>query len=159
GSSRSRTPPPPSTTPTSSPSTVRETSAGSCGSPCGTWTGRIWPTASRSRERSRPTGPSTCSIRWPRPSTPPHEIGLVHRDGKPGNILLTRSDHAYLTDFGITKRREAGTEFTKTGDFLGSVDYAAPEQIRGERVDGRADVYALGCVVYECLVGEPPFAR
>jgi serine/threonine protein kinase len=88
-----------------------------------------------------------------------HEIGLVHRDVKPGNILLARSDHAYLADFGITKRREAGTEFTKTGDFLGSVDYAAPEQIKGEEVDGRADVYSLGCVAYECLTGESPFAR
>jgi YVTN family beta-propeller protein len=88
-----------------------------------------------------------------------HEIGLVHRDVKPGNILLARSDHAYITDFGITKRRDAGTEFTKTGDFLGSVDYAAPEQIRGEAVDARADVYSLGCVTYECLTGEPPFAR
>ncbi len=88
-----------------------------------------------------------------------HEIGLVHRDVKPGNVLLTKSDHAYLTDFGITKRREAGTEFTKTGDFLGTVDYAAPEQIKGEPVDGRADVYSLGCVTYECLTGGPPFHR
>jgi serine/threonine-protein kinase len=88
-----------------------------------------------------------------------HEIGLVHRDVKPGNVLLAKNYHAYLTDFGITKRREAGTDFTKTGDFLGTVDYAAPEQIRGEPVDGRADVYALGCVTYECLTGEPPFSR
>jgi YVTN family beta-propeller protein len=88
-----------------------------------------------------------------------HEIGLVHRDVKPGNVLLTKSDHAYLTDFGITKRREAGTEFTKTGDFLGTGDYAAPEQIKGEAVDGRADVYSLGCVTYECLTGKPPFPR
>jgi serine/threonine-protein kinase len=88
-----------------------------------------------------------------------HDIGLVHRDVKPGNILLARSDHAYLTDFGIIKRREAGTDFTKTGDFLGTVAYAAPEQIRGDPVDGRADVYSLGCVTYECLTGEPPYPR
>ncbi len=88
-----------------------------------------------------------------------HDIGLVHRDVKPGNILLTKRDHAYLTDFGITKRRDAVTAFTKTGDFLGSVDYAAPEQIKGEPVDPRADVYSLGCVTYECLTGEPPFPR
>src|SRR5689334_2011919 len=84
-----------------------------------------------------------------------HRRGLVHRDVKPGNILLGEGDHAYLTDFGITKRREAGTDFTKTGDFLGTVDYAAPEQIKGETVDGRADVYSLGCVTYECLTGSP----
>ena len=88
-----------------------------------------------------------------------HEIGLVHRDVKPGNVLVARGDHAYLTDFGLIKRREAGTEFTKTGQFLGSVAYAAPEQIRGEPVDARTDVYSLGCVLYECLTGEPPFSR
>jgi serine/threonine-protein kinase len=88
-----------------------------------------------------------------------HRRGLVHRDVKPGNVLLGESDHAYLTDFGITKRREAGGEFTKTGEFLGSVDYAAPEQVRGETVDARADVYSLGCVSYECLTGRPPFPR
>jgi serine/threonine protein kinase len=88
-----------------------------------------------------------------------HRRGLIHRDVKPGNVMLAEGDHAYLTDFGITKRREAGTDFTKTGQFLGSVDYAAPEQIRGEPVDGRADVYSLGCILYECLVGEPPFPR
>jgi serine/threonine protein kinase len=88
-----------------------------------------------------------------------HEVGLVHRDVKPGNVLIARGDHAYLTDFGLIKRHEAGTEFTKTGQFLGSVAYAAPEQIRGEPVDARTDVYSLGCVLYECLTGEPPFSR
>src|SRR5439155_12415145 len=88
-----------------------------------------------------------------------HEHGLVHRDVKPGNILVGRGEHTYLTDFGLIKRREADTGLTKTGQFMGSVDYAAPEQIRGEPVDARTDVYSLGCVLYECLVGEPPFAH
>jgi streptogramin lyase len=86
-----------------------------------------------------------------------HERGLVHRDVKPGNILVGSGDHAYLTDFGLIKRRESTTRFTKTGQFMGSVHYAAPEQIKGEDVDHRADVYSLGCAMYECLVGEPPF--
>jgi serine/threonine-protein kinase len=88
-----------------------------------------------------------------------HLRGLVHRDVKPGNILIAENDHAYLTDFGITKRVEAGTGFTETGAFLGSVDYAAPEQVRGEPVDARADIYSLGCVCYECLTGTTPFPR
>ena len=86
-----------------------------------------------------------------------HEAGLVHRDVKPGNVLIGRGDHAYLTDFGLIKRSESGTALTRTGQFMGTVDYVAPEQIRGEPVDGRADVYSLGCLLYESLTGEPPF--
>ena len=86
-----------------------------------------------------------------------HERGLVHRDVKPANVLLDEAGHPYLTDFGITK--EAGGESTDTGQMVGTLDYLAPEQIRGEEVDGRTDCYALACVFYECLSGTPPFRR
>jgi streptogramin lyase len=86
-----------------------------------------------------------------------HRRGLVHRDVKPGNVLLDDDGHAYLTDFGITKQR--GGDSTDTGQLVGTLDYLAPEQIRGEDVDGRADCYALACVLYECLAGTPPFRR
>jgi predicted ATPase len=86
-----------------------------------------------------------------------HRRGLVHRDVKPPNILLDEDEHAYLTDFGITK--QLGGASTDTGSVLGTLDYLAPEQIRGERVDGRTDAYALACVLYECLAGVPPFRR
>jgi WD40 repeat protein/tRNA A-37 threonylcarbamoyl transferase component Bud32 len=92
-----------------------------------------------------------------------HARGLVHRDVKPSNVLLDTaarpdgSDHVYLADFGLMKRvsEEAGT--AEDGRLLGTIDYVAPEQIAGEEIDGRADVYSLGCVLYECLVGQPPF--
>ena len=88
-----------------------------------------------------------------------HERGLVHRDVKPGNVLLDTGDRAYLSDFGLIRATRIDTEITKTGQFMGTVDYVAPEQIRGDELDGRADVYSLGCVLYECLTGSPPFRR
>jgi ABC-type branched-subunit amino acid transport system substrate-binding protein/DNA-binding beta-propeller fold protein YncE len=86
-----------------------------------------------------------------------HRRALVHRDVKPANVLLDEDGHAYLTDFGITK--QLGGESTDTGRMVGTLDYLAPEQIRGEPVDGRTDVYALGCLLYECVSGAPPFRR
>jgi tRNA A-37 threonylcarbamoyl transferase component Bud32 len=94
-----------------------------------------------------------------------HAAGLVHRDVKPGNILVASgagpedTDHVYLTDFGLTKRSSSQSGLTGTGHFIGTIDYVAPEQITGNQVDGRTDVYALGCVLYECLTGDPPFQR
>jgi serine/threonine protein kinase len=88
-----------------------------------------------------------------------HARGLVHRDVKPGNILVAAGDHVYLTDFGLTKRIGDTRGQTATGMFVGTVDYIAPEQIEGHRIDARADVYALGCVAYQMLSGEVPFPR
>jgi serine/threonine protein kinase len=82
--------------------------------------------------------------------------GMIHRDVKPGNILLDRAGTAYVTDFGLAKNTQ-GSVLTLPGQALGSLDYMAPEQIRGEPVTGAADVYSLGCVVFECLQGRPPF--
>jgi len=94
-----------------------------------------------------------------------HRKGLVHRDVKPGNLLIERGadeadpDHVYLADFGITKHAMSRTGLTSTGQFLGTIDYVAPEQIRGTSVLGLADQYSLGCVLYECLTGRVPFEK
>ena len=90
-----------------------------------------------------------------------HSASLVHRDVKPANVLIADSAplHVYLTDFGLTKRTSSQSGITKTGLFVGTIDYAAPEQIKGWPVDARADVYALGCVLFEMVTGAPPFRR
>ena len=88
-----------------------------------------------------------------------HENNLIHRDVKPSNILVADpSEHVYLTDFGVAKQTTA-PDLTRTGVFVGTVDYAAPEQIEGLSLGPYTDVYALGCVLYECLAGRPPFDR
>lgn len=93
-----------------------------------------------------------------------HSQDLVHRDVKPGNILVAaggsdESEHVYLTDFGVAKQARAKGGLTRTGFFVGTIEYAPPEQIEGKELDGRADVYALGCVLYQCLTGAPPFEK
>jgi streptogramin lyase len=88
-----------------------------------------------------------------------HERGLVHRDVKPSNVLVDGNRHAYLTDFGLSRRLSDQAIGFDAGLSLGTPAYVAPEQIRGNQVDGRADQYSLGCLLYECLTGEPPFPR
>lgn len=83
--------------------------------------------------------------------------GMVHRDVKPANVLLDLDGTALITDFGLAKDSQ-GTNLTRPGQALGSLDYMSPEQIRGEQVTAATDVYALGCVICQCLSGSPPFA-
>jgi hypothetical protein len=89
-----------------------------------------------------------------------HERGLVHRDVKPANILVASGsrEHAYLTDFGLSRQIDGPTSgLTQTGYFVGTVDYASPEQVRGEPVDARTDIYSLGCVLFHALTGTVPY--
>jgi serine/threonine protein kinase len=87
-----------------------------------------------------------------------HEADLIHRDIKPQNILIGRNDHAFLADFGLTKGK-SDTGYTRTGQLMGTLDYVAPEQIKGELATAASDIYALAAVAYECIVGRPPFSR
>jgi serine/threonine protein kinase len=86
-----------------------------------------------------------------------HREGLVHRDLKPSNVLLDESGRSLLTDFGLAKG-EAATVLTKPGHVVGTLHYLPPEVIEGSSAGPAADIYALGCVTYECLAGAPPFA-
>ena len=91
-----------------------------------------------------------------------HAAGLVHRDVKPANVLLSgreRAEHAYITDFGVARNVAETSGLTKTGRFIGTLDYVAPEQISGAKVDARSDVYALGCLLFKLLTGEVPFPK
>jgi Serine/threonine protein kinase len=91
-----------------------------------------------------------------------HAEGLVHRDVKPGNILVTtRADgeRAYVCDFGLARHVSSVSSLTGERGFVGTIDYVPPEQIQGGTIDARADVYSLGCVLFQCLAGERPFDR
>ena len=91
-----------------------------------------------------------------------HSLGLVHRDIKPANVLIERRagrEHAFLTDFGLTKLMDTDDPLTRTGVPIGTVDYLAPEQARGASVDARTDVYSLGCLLFTLLTGHPVFER
>ncbi|MBE2319064.1 serine/threonine protein kinase [Solirubrobacter sp. CPCC 204708] len=86
-----------------------------------------------------------------------HERRLVHRDVKAANVMVTVSDHAYLTDFGLVKGLDHGSELTRTGEIVGTLDYLAPERIRGAGDGPAADLYSLGCLLYVALTGRPVF--
>ncbi len=88
-----------------------------------------------------------------------HARGMLHRDVKPSNVLLAARDHAYLTDFGLAKHAAAGGGLTRQGSIVARAEYVAPEQVLNQQVDARADIYALGCLLFEALTGEAPFAR
>ena len=130
---------------------------GCCGSPCATSTASTWPRCWPGRGRWRPSRRWRSAGQVAGALDAAHTRGLVHRDVKPANILLAMEDgavaHAYLADFGLTKRVGGARGLTVSGQVLGTIDYVAPEQVEGGQVDGRADQYALGGVLFECLTG------
>jgi serine/threonine protein kinase len=87
-----------------------------------------------------------------------HARGMLHRDVKPSNVLVARRDHVYLSDFGLAKVESSAEGLTRHGTIVARAEYVAPEQIMNERVDARADIYALGCLLFEALTGEAPYA-
>jgi len=86
-----------------------------------------------------------------------HSEGVVHRDFKPQNILLDKNEQVYVTDFGLAKSLEADAGLSRSGEFLGTPRYMAPEQVEGRGIDHRVDLYALGLIMYEMLTGDLPF--
>src|SRR3954466_5489825 len=91
-----------------------------------------------------------------------HSTGLMHRDIKPGNVMIAagQPEHCYLTDFGLSKNPSSDSiALTAQGEFVGTIDYTAPELVLGKKADARLDVYSLGCLFYECLAGQPPFPK
>jgi len=89
-----------------------------------------------------------------------HQVGIVHRDLKPANVLINQEGLLKIVDFGVAAaQREGDTQLTKTGYVIGSPKYMAPEQILGKKVDARADIYAVGVILYEMLTGVPPYSR
>ena len=88
-----------------------------------------------------------------------HERGIVHRDVKPANVLLEADDHAILTDFGLMKNLNSKIQLTMAGSFVGTCNYASPEQLLSTGVDARTDVYALGCMLFQALTGQVPYPR
>jgi len=89
-----------------------------------------------------------------------HQVGIVHRDLKPANVLINQDGLLKIVDFGVAAaHREGDTQLTKTGYVIGSPKYMAPEQILGKKVDERADIYAVGVMLYEMVTGVPPYSR
>ena len=86
-----------------------------------------------------------------------HSKGVIHRDLKPSNIMFDDEGNAYLTDFGLAKMVENSMHITKSGNIVGTPAYMSPEQLRGDPIDYRSDIYSMGCILYHMLVGHPPF--
>ena len=130
--------------------------------PCATSRGRTSRDWWRRRARSIRAGRSSSSSQVAEALDAAHEKGLVHRDVKPSNVLIAEAggrEHCYLADFGLTKRTGSLSGVSAAGEIVGTLEYVAPEQITGDPLDERSDVYSLGCVLYECLTGQAPFPR